>query len=372
MALANAVHDLPLTDPLDLCCPDMATWTEPRHSRSSVDKAGACYIDPKATQADKDKARLVINNWRSSHSFPLNTLQMNLRSNAAQIDVDPTVAQRIKRLPSIRHKLERIPGMKLSRMQDLGGCRAVMSNVEKVTELLNFYRDKAQMKHKLVRQDLYIWEPKESGYRGVHLVYGYHSDKKDTYNDLKIELQLRSQLQHGWATAVETVGTFTEQALKSSMGDEGWLRFFALMSSALALREETPLVPGTPEDPGELIDELREYASQLQVVDRLSAYGAALQHVEQHLKPGAKHTFLLELNLSENVLRVSSYTDTTIAAMAYSSAERKTEGDPMIDVVLVSADSVASLKRAYPNYFLDTTAFLASLSEAVDGSFVYV
>ncbi len=350
----------------------MGTWTEPRHSRSSVDKAGACYINPNASQSEKDKARLVINNWRSSHSYPLNTLQMNLRYAATQVDPDPTVAQRIKRLPSIRHKLERIQGMNLSRMQDLGGCRAVVSDVAKVAELLNYYKGKSQMKHKLAREDLYIWEPKESGYRGVHLVYGYYSDKKTTYNDLKIEIQLRSQLQHGWATAVETVGTFTQQALKSSLGEEGWLRFFALMSSALALREQTPLVPGTPTDPTELINELRDYSTKLQVVDRLSAYGAALQHVEQQLKPGGKHTFLLELDLAARVLRVSSHEDSSLAAAAYSTAERKTEGNPEIDVVLVSADSITSLRRAYPNYFLDTTAFLESLQEATDGAYVYV
>ena len=43
-----------------------------------------------------------------------------------------------------------------------------------------------------------------SGYRGVHLIYRYNSDRKTEYNTLLIEMQLRSQLQHAWATAVET------------------------------------------------------------------------------------------------------------------------------------------------------------------------
>lgn len=371
MPLAEAMTS-PSRDFPAICSDDMATWTEPRFSRSNVDKAGACYIDPKASRAEKDKARLVINNWRSSHSFPLNTLQTNLRYAAGVVDPDPTVAQRIKRLPSIRHKLERISGMKLSRMQDLGGCRAVVSDVGRVNELLSFYRDKTQMKHKLVREDMYIWEPKPSGYRGIHLVYAYHSDKKSTYNGLKIELQLRSQLQHAWATAVETVGTFTEQALKSSMGEEDWLRFFALMSSAIALREGTPQVPDTPTDPELLIEELRELAVELQVVDRLGAYGAAMQHVEKQLKPGKKHTFLMELDLDERVLRVNSYDNASLAAAAYSHAERKTEENSAIDLVLVGADSVNSLKRAYPNYFLDTTAFVDAVVDATEGAFVYV
>jgi len=59
-------------------------------------------------------------------------------------------------------------------------------------------------------------------------------------------MQIRSQLQHAWATAVETVGTFLQQALKSSQGDEGWQRFFALMGNAMAMRERRPPVPNTP------------------------------------------------------------------------------------------------------------------------------
>lgn len=369
MPLAEAVIARPLINASGLCCADMAHWTEPRFSRSTIDKAGACYANPESSQGERDKARLIINNWRSSHSYPLNTLQTNLRYAAGQVDPDPTVAQRIKRLPSIRHKLERFPGMQLSRMQDLGGCRAVVSNVARVEELLGFYRERTQMKHKLVREDLYIWEPKDSGYRSVHLVYAYHSDKKDTYNGLKIEIQLRSQLQHAWATAVETVGTFSQQALKSSLGEAGWLRFFALMSSALALRENTPLVPGTPHDRDELVEELHRHAEQLQVIDRLSAYGATLQHVERQLKPGKKHAFLLELNLNERVLRVDPYEDAATAAREYSIAERRSEGDPAIDVVLVSADSITALRRAYPNYLLDTSAFLDSVRQATEGAF---
>jgi hypothetical protein len=284
---------------------------------------------------------------------------------ASQIDNDPTVAQRIKRLPSIRHKLERIPDMQLSRMQDLGGCRAVVADMGRVSELATYYREKSRMKHRPVREDFYAWNPKPSGYRGVHLVYAYYSDKATTYNGLKIEIQLRSQLQHGWATAVETAGTFMGQALKSSLGEQDWLRFFSLMSSSLALREGMPTVPGTPEDPRMLKKELKRYALSLQVTERLRAFGAALQHVEERYEPRRNHTFLLELDLGASVLRVNSYDNAAKAAGVYSLKERETESDPQRDIVLVSADSITSLRRAYPNYFLDTTLFAASLEEAI-------
>ena len=42
------------------------------------------------------------------------------------------------------------------------------------------------------------------------------------------------------ATAVETVSTLRQQALKSSLGDPDWLRFFTLMGTAIAIREHAP------------------------------------------------------------------------------------------------------------------------------------
>ena len=174
---------------------------------------------------------------------------MTLRNRAKKVDPRADIVQRIKRRSSIEQKLRLYHGMDLARMQDIGGCRAVVRTVRTVDRLLELYAV-GETQHELLKQDDYIWEKPgghdQSGYRGVHLIYKYWSDKKPEYNGLRIEVQMRSKLQHAWATTVETVGTFTRQALKSSRGEADWLRFFALMGSALALREKTPLVPGTP------------------------------------------------------------------------------------------------------------------------------
>ena len=127
--------------------------------------------------------------------------------------------------------------------------------------------------------DNYIDNPKESGYRGVHLVYRYYSDKKQDYNSLKIEMQLRSQLQHAWATAVETVSVLTQQALKSNIGTDQWKRFFVLASAAIAIRERTTSVPGTPANHRELHQELQHIAGTLNVEDVLRSYVAADQFI---------------------------------------------------------------------------------------------
>ena len=64
----------------------------------------------------------VINNWRSSHSGPLLSMRMLLTRQAQSVDPNALIAQRIKRLSSIELKLKRFRTMKLSQMQDIGGC----------------------------------------------------------------------------------------------------------------------------------------------------------------------------------------------------------------------------------------------------------
>ncbi|HJW80154.1 MAG: RelA/SpoT domain-containing protein [Microvirga sp.] len=249
------------------------------------------------------------------------------------------------------------------------GCRAVVSTAPNVNSLSNYYQKVSAIKHELASEDDYIASPQKTGYRGVHLVYRYFSDKQATsiYNGLKIEMQLRSQYQHAWATAVETVGTFVQEALKSSMGSEEWLRFFALMGSAIALREGTPLVPDTPTTRNELIRDLAHYTGQLNVVRRLQAYGDALKRIEGDTQNA--HYYLLQLDPGARQLLVTGFkaNEAEEAQDRYTEAERQCKDKPGTDAVLVSVESVAALPRAYPNYFADTRVFVTLLLQALSG-----
>lgn len=359
----------PLLD--SLSCDEQSSsvmaWTTPLYSKSQVDAAGKVLATPLEEIDDYNEvenALGIINNWRSSHSFPLNTLQMGLRRHAKKVDDQSLIAQRIKRLSSIELKLVRFPGMQLSRMQDIGGCRAIVRTVRHVDELADSYR-KSDVKHKLSRTYDYIREPKDSGYRGIHLVYRYNSDKNETYNGLQIEMQLRSQLQHAWATAVETVGLFIRQALKSSQGEAEWLRFFSLMGTALAMREKTPPVPDTPATKVELVEELRHYVQLLDVEERLNAYGAALSAPET-IAPDA-HYFLLRLDPRAKHIDIMGFraNEMELASREYLRVEREVGEDASAEVVLVHVDSLTALRRAYPNYFLDTRAFIEAVRRAI-------
>lgn len=249
-------------------------------------------------------------------------------------------------------------------MQDIAGCRAVLPSVHDVDALVGLYGD-SDLKHELIDSDDYIRSPKKSGYRGIHLIYSYYSDKTEKYNGLKIEIQFRSRLQHAWATAVETVDTFTRQALKSSQGERDWLRFFQLMSSEMAVREGTPTVPGTPNGADDLIEELRHLAKQLDVVGKLSAFGHTLSKAQPNLR--GSHYFLMVLDSRDHRITVHGYRkrDLVAASTRYLEIERQNIEDPNMDAVLVSVDSLQALKRAYPNYYLDTRVFLVELQRAI-------
>jgi len=358
------------------------TWAVRQYSANEVDAAGAALVrwarkvSKKQPSLDDEQflnlflenehALAVINNWRSSHSFPLNTFQVGLRRMSKKVDSETLVAQRIKRLSSIESKLVRLRNLTLSEMQDIGGCRAVVKSVPKARELVAIYKE-SDIKHRLDDEDDYIAQPKVSGYRGYHLIYRYNSDKNTTYNGLKIEVQIRSPLQHAWATAVETVGTFIRQALKSSQGEREWLRFFALMGTAMAIREETPPVPNTPTSRTELVRQLRQHARSLQVEAKLRAYGNALQTLEKPSELKNSHYFLLALNPAAGTVTVTGYKFREVekASNEYLATERAISQITGAEAVLVSVESLAQLRRAYPNYFLDTTLFIIALREAL-------
>ena len=251
--------------------------------------------------------------------------------------------------------------MDLARMQDLGGARAVLEERDQVNEMALALAS-SRSRHELINIDNYIIGPKASGYRSMHLVYAYVSDKNPVWNNLLVEVQLRTRLQHAWATAVETVALFTDQALKASAGDAEWLRFFALASGAFALREGGAPVPGTPEDPRELLRELGRLSRQLQVKSRLAAYRATVAETQSFESKDSDY-FLLTLNVTANTLSIQGYRDVNDAAAAYALLEA--EVPETTDVVLVRTNSIFALQRAYPNYFLDTTEFVRALDEAL-------
>jgi ppGpp synthetase/RelA/SpoT-type nucleotidyltranferase len=345
-------------------------WATLKYSKSQVDKAGVflttTYTEEGHAKAAEYLKKLnesfdVLNNWRATHAFPLNSMQMLLRRMAKSVDKNALVAQRLKRVESILTKLIRFPQMNLSRMQDIGGCRAVVGTVGAVKEIQGKYL-KSRTKHEPCPDHDYIESPKEDGYRGVHLIYKYNSPHHPEHNGRRIEIQLRSRLMHCWATAVETVDTFTKQSLKTNQGKEDWKLFFKYMGSVFALAEKTPLVPGTPQNRADLRAEITRMNKDLKVDALLSTYQEASIVLDHEKRPKDARYFLLLRDSEARSVQFIGFRQEQLedATQMYLDFEKQYKGQPK-QAVLVSVDSITALKKAYPNYFGDTRAFLHHL-----------
>lgn len=143
----------------------------------------------------------------------------------------PQVTQRLKRFPTILNKLIREPKLNLARMQDIGGCRAILPDISACYEVR-----KRLLKRQGYDRDVdYIASPKPSGYRGIQFIV--------KYDGRRIEIQLRTPAMSDWAIAVERLGFRMGDDLKSGVGSADVQAWLELVSQAMAIEEVGETVP---------------------------------------------------------------------------------------------------------------------------------
>jgi len=353
------------------------TWSKPKkYDKAKIDWSGRILKDTSSSKKSINEATNILNSWRAIHSYPLHIFQMTLKNISKKYDKNSLTAQRLKRATSIINKLTRkyegrSPSMQLSQMQDIAGCRAIVKNVETAKRMYEDYYLKGNLKHKRVGKKDYITSPKKDGYRSFHIIYEYKSDKgKTEYNGLRVEIQIRSKLQHLWATAVETVDFFTRQAIKFNEGLPDWTDFFKMVSSAFAIKENCPIVEGTPENKKELYSKIKEKEKALGVIHRMEGWTHAMKFFNEKVRDrmkGKPKFFLLELDILGEKLNITAYTqkEELTAIQNYFNLEKRHKGGNDYDVVLVGADTAKDLEKAYPNYFVDTREFISELKKVI-------
>lgn len=334
-----------------------------RYAKRQVVEAGKMIAGrlPEPTPELIDAFRLA-HDWRASHLKPMRRVRDELSRAARKVWPDAVVAARLKRMDSIRRKMQRRP-MTLFQMQDIAGARVILDSMESVDRVLDFYRSGAS-KFTLQREWDYIAEPKASGYRSCHLRMDCPSaTTDDAYAHMSVEVQVRTELQHAWATAVEAVGLVTRQDLKSGRGDARWLRVFELMSCELAEAEGRPVVPGTPDTRSRRL-ELRDLSLDLDAVQTLENYSQAIRAAESFsADPG--DLYLIRYDYESGAVSVRAFSRFSRMYERFAEMEREELTGREANTVSVEVDRVDDLRRAYPNYFLDVREFAGRLNLAI-------
>lgn len=338
-------------------------------SKTQIDRAGELLKRETSTASEKVGALATLSAWRAYHAVPLNAFAKVLRERSQKICEQATVAQRLKRTPSILLKLSNHKTMRLSAMQDIGGLRSILKNAEDVYRLLDVYKSSSSKRHHLAALDDYIKKPKKDGYRSIHLVY-----KVEKTPNLFLEIQLRSQLQHIWATGVEVFGTLKNSSFKSGHGNKAWLDFFKLLSSVFAMKENQPVLDEHRLiEKDQLLAKAKKAIQELQVVENLSVYTRAYKTISKSGAPGRRgHYSLILLNSRENTISLEAYSVNQFAeaAQKYLDLETRHFEDQQINVVLVNTGDLKKLEASYPNYFMDTNELIQNISLITMGKFL--
>jgi ppGpp synthetase/RelA/SpoT-type nucleotidyltranferase len=342
------------------------TLTASSLSKKQINRAGE-VLSSRLIAEDVVEAYEIVSEWRASHSYPLRAVHTVLTRNARLVNRYAFTSGRLKRMESIGLKLRRKPQMDLIQMNDIAGCRAVLWGIGEVPRLVarleKIFVANGPFKPRLYD---YIEKPKPDGYRGIHIAVQYYSKNPAhaSWCGKRIEMQIRSTLQHAWATAVETVDLFANEKMKLGQGSQSWSRFFALASAIFAKKEKSPAVPETPNSDAELTEELRTLWKALRVPHLLAGWTIAVANTMS--LEGAQ--YLLTVDTSERTLQMTPFRPEYLAeaSAAYAVAEAEGRINPERKSVLVAVDEITELKQAFPNYYADTRDFLKELREVLN------
>lgn len=356
-----------LCEPTDFLWGDRCVADYPRdaHSRSAINRAGRALrgdlVWSAQTEADVRAVFDVANRWIESHAYPLGVIRAGMQGHMGALRLRGATGARIKRMASVREKLRRLT-TKLSQLQDLGGCRGVVSSVTDVDRLVS--QIKGSTRHTLIREVNYMTRPRESGYRSHHLIFAFkpRNREEEPFAGRHIEMQVRSRLQHSWATAVEAIGLYIGQDLKAGNGADDWLEFFRLMSKEFAAAEGQAVGAAH----GKAVADLAGDLDAVRILQTLS-HASSLLDIRPVAAGYAPSHCLLVYDHANRTVDVRYLSQPSAISAAYEQSIAS-EQDGSTTSVLVEYAKVSDLRDAFPNYFGDVQLFLSNLMRVISGT----
>jgi putative GTP pyrophosphokinase len=210
-------------------------------SKNQVDKAGAFLREwwkmPTEVDDDVRAAVNVVWEYRSGFTYATTKVAANLRYYVSRTGSEFVVAQRWKRLPRILDKMERHPRMRLSQMQDVGGCRAILPDQDAVNKVIEGFTKNWD----IITVDDYVTDPRSTGYRAIHAIV-----KKD---ERPVEVQLRTTGQQDWADEIERIDGLIPDNLKDGEGPAEVIKYTKMLADVIAAQEA-----GNPSDSATLVE----------------------------------------------------------------------------------------------------------------------
>lgn len=334
-------------------------------SKGQINRSGqALAAKWPCPRSDLDFA--IVDKYRRSHADSLNFTYELLENTCKQVVGEGYItSQRLKRMPTILDKIKTGALEDLSSMQDLGGCRAILPDIQAVREVYAKLLDIAPISFTGPAKGLkdYITTPKAVGYRSMHMVViAEHIEDDGAKVTRPVEIQCRTRLMHLWATAVEAydlINGSKDRTKRALTPETPAANFFMWASAALCKIENSPAPANSSEDCAVIVNALRTEESRLILNKLESAADAAVGIAQAKRKVGRNGLVLvwLKRNSAGKLDRHVEDFFSTEEALALNRLVDEESRDDNDAAVLIRLQDVEQAGEALLGYYMNTLEF---------------
>lgn len=276
----------------------------------------------------------VLQELRTSYKDDLSSVFNILVTLTKKIDKKAIITYRVKRIESIISKLIRQPQMQLNRMADIAGCRCILQNNTNIVALYKKLNDCLTIKS--VKD--YINTPKSNGYSSLHLIIQSPTNPKHT-----IEIQLRTQTQHNWATLVEITDLILQTKIKEYGDNEDLVLFHRLLA-----KDNSTL---TSKEMQSILRIAKHYSYFEKISAIFNKNYIDVRNSWNKIQTGRKKFFLLATGSDGTPSIQTFYTFDEAEKEYYNSYNTNNEGKNIV-LTHINNANFEQISMAYSNYFL--------------------
>lgn len=344
-------------------------------SKNQVKKAGRKI---RKNEGDLKDARAKIQSFRTEHKKPLECIVQIVSRYSCE---GTQVVARLKRLDTIIDKLTRLSldGVSenktcVTNMNDIGGCRAIFERIEYLYDALEDIKIIVDRLSNIKIKDIdnYIENPKgnDCGYRSLHIIFEFKTPDKT----LKIEAQLRTRVQHLWATTVEVIDLIERVKIKTlshrpdnekNRSQIYWEELLSLMSDVIAGNEGCNEL--TDSRRTEIKNKLKYLNNKVKAVNKLESFKLVSEKIDFNTSSQNSY-YIVVIGLEKGSIKViaeQAYDNEHKAMLIYNNIEQVVSSMENTNTLMVATKDISSLGDAYPNYLGDCQAFIEMLNEAM-------
>jgi ppGpp synthetase/RelA/SpoT-type nucleotidyltranferase len=293
---------------------------------------------------DFDHSKLdILEEYRLSYKEAGREVFDSLILLSNQISSNSITTYRIKRINSIIRKLKRRRDRPLGNMNDIVGCRCIVKSEKQIKKLRRLIKNQFTIDEE---NDYYL-EPNSSGYKSLHLYVVSNLDSSKI-----IEIQIRVEEDHNWATLVEIIDNVYDVDIKETLNtDTRKYVDFKLFHQLLARSRELNLADKTA-----LVDLIIKYDifNELRNIFMENYLNVRKQY--NKLSRYKSDYYIIESGLDYKP-QIYKFPDFDSAEKEYYNRYKTQDNDNFV-LINISNSSLENLEKAYSNYILTTHNFL--------------